>query len=411
VKPPVLHPPRPAQRGEGLRRLAVLLAALAAGTCTRDINLLSRADAGSGDTVTNPLCSGVGPSIQLPTAAGLTCAAALETRGHRYVLCSCESMSAPARVRSDAFDSRDATAFDEIAAAIGIDGDLVANAEVRAGGALHVAGAGGIRTSTQLRSGASLRVGGPATLSDQNVDVGTDAFVNGNVSGRLRVTGTLHVPPGAQLTADVEYAARVDEAVTVSPPCDCGAGFVDVAGAIAAAAASNHNATIGLAPTRLADVPQATTISLPCGTFYLDDIDADAAVTVAVHGRALLAIGGDVTTHAGFTVQLDPSAELDLLVAGQLITSGGGAFGAAGAAARFRVWIGGTATTIFDDAPAVSAVIHAPIAAVTAPGGLPLSGSLLARSVSIGADTTVHFDRAILAAGTVCNEPEAAIVP
>jgi hypothetical protein len=48
---------------------------------------------------------------------------------------------------------------------------------------------------------------------------------------------------------------------------------------------------------------------------------------------------------------------------------------------------------------------------VTAASGLPLWGSLLARSVSIGADTTLHYDRAILEAGTVCNEPAATIVP
>ena len=52
-------------------------------------------------------------------------------------------------------------------------------------------------------------------------------------SGRLRVSGTLHVPPGAQLTGGVEYATLVNEAITVSAPCDCSAGFVDVAGAIA----------------------------------------------------------------------------------------------------------------------------------------------------------------------------------
>ena len=106
-------------------------------------------------------------------------------------------------------------------------------------------------------------------LSDENVDVGADAFVNGNVSGRLRVNGTLHVPPGAQLTGGVEYTTLVNEAITVSPPCDCSAGFVDIAGAIAAAAATNADAAIGLQPTALADVTTPANIVLPCGVFYL----------------------------------------------------------------------------------------------------------------------------------------------
>ena len=57
------------------------------------------------------------------------------------------------------------------------------------------------------------------------------------------------------------------------------------------------------------------------------------------------------------------------------------------------------------------AVIHAPFAPVSAPSGISLYGSLLARSISIGADSTLHFDRAIRAAGTICGEPAAAVVP
>jgi hypothetical protein len=48
---------------------------------------------------------------------------------------------------------------------------------------------------------------------------------------------------------------------------------------------------------------------------------------------------------------------------------------------------------------------------VAAPSGLDLRGSLLARDAVIGADATLHYDRAILAAGTVCGEPAGAIVP
>ena len=393
--------------------LALLFTVTLVAACSRDINLLPpRADGSvAGDTsVTNPLCSGLGAPIQLPTATGAACAAALATRGHRFALCSCESVSAPARIRTDSFDSRLTPAFQETDAAIGIGGDLVANAEVRAGGALHVAGPGGIRTSTQLRSAGSLRVGGPAMLSDQNVDIDTDAFVNGNISGRLRVNGTLHVPPGAQLTGGVEYTTLVNEAITVSPPCDCSAGFVNIAGAIAAAATTNADAAIGLQPTALADVTTPATIVLPCGVFYLADIDAEAPVTLVVRGHTLLAVGGDVTARAGFTVQLDPSAELDLLVLGQLIVTGGGTFGATGAAPRFRVWVASTTTVLFDGAPAINGVIHAPTAPVTASGGLPLWGSLLARSVAIGADSDLHFDRAIREAGAICNEPAAAPV-
>ena len=81
------------------------------------------------------------------------------------------------------------------------------------------------------------------------------------------------------------------------------------------------------------------------------------------------------------------------------------------APARFRVWVAGGDSVTFDGAPSVYAVVHAPAAPVSAPAGLPLWGSLLARAISINADSMLHYDRAIFAAGSVCNEPEAVPVP
>jgi len=431
-------------------RAALLAAvAVAAASCNHDVNLTApRADGGAGSGGSNgsggttglggtggttgtggtgggaattgggggsggsPACSGVGAPIVLPTSTNAACAAALESRGHRFVLCSCGDMSAPAQVRSDAFDSRSPIVMDENAAAYGINGNLNAIGELRAGGAIYVAGANGVTASSQFRTSGSLRVGGPMTMTtNDNADIGGDAYINGNVTGNVKISGTLHAPTGAALGSGVEYATLVSEAVTVSPPCDCSAGFVDVAGAIAAAATSNADGAIGLQPTALASVTTPKIVELSCGTYYLTAVDATAAVTLVVHGRALLAVAGDVTARNGFAVQLDPNAELDLLIAGGLTTRNGGTFGATIAPARFRVWIGGTSSIVFDGAPWIGAVVHAPSAAVTASAGLPLWGSLLARSISIGADSMVHYDRAILAAGTICGEPAAAVVP
>jgi hypothetical protein len=417
---PVARCPLPVSRFFQIAPALVLLA-----NCTRDINLLSRDGGGSGGAAvvdagdalpptdaTNPACTGLGPPIVLPTNTGAPCAGALAALGHRFALCSCETMTAPARVRTDAYDSRNAGVADEIAAAIGIGGDLNASAEVRAGGALWVAGANGISATNSIRAATSLRVGGPMVMHSDHADIGGDAYITGSVTGDVRVSGTLHVSPGATVDSAVE-AATVDRSqpVSVAAPCDCSAGFVDIAGAIATATTANADADIGLSPAALASVTAPMTIELPCGTFSLSDINATSSVTLAVHGRTLLAVAGDVTVRGGLTVQLDPAAELDLLVGGQLIASGGAAFGASGAAARFRVWIAGTSTIVLDDAPPVNAVLRAPSAWVNAASGLPLSGSLLARDVSIGADSTLHFDRAVLEAGAACGAPASAVVP
>jgi hypothetical protein len=392
---------------------ALAVAAVCApGACTRDVNLLPRLDGGAPFPEAGVLaCSGAGDPIQLPTAVGLTCAAALATRGHRFALCSCETLNALSRIRTDAFDSRDATVSDELSAAIGVNGGLLASAEVRVGGALYVGGTTGVVASDQVRSAASLRVGGPLTMLLANADIGADAFVAGDVSGSVRVSGALHVPAPATLGSDVQAASTLREAVVVTPPCDCSAGFADAAAAITSAVAANGNAAIALPPDALAHVTAALRLDLPCGVFHVAGIDAAAPVTLAVHGRALLAVTADVAVRASFAVELDPGAELDLVVGGRLSTYGDVTFGATAAPARFRVWIAGSNSVVFDYEPTVAAVIHAPLAAVTAPSGVDLRGSLLARDVVIGADATLHYDRAILAAGTACGQPAGDVVP
>ena len=68
-------------------------------------------------------------------------------------------------------------------------------------------------------------------------------------------------------------------------------------------------------------------------------------------------------------MNLDPSAELDLLIGGWFTTERRGTIGAPDAPARFRIWIAGTESLVFDDQPTVAAVVHAPGAASARPTG------------------------------------------
>jgi hypothetical protein len=412
--------PAPASARAAAIRLALVALALArpASGCWRDVKLLPgppgdgdgsvdrRAETGGPTACTDP-----GDPVVLLTAAGPTCAAALGARGHRFVLCSCETMTVSARIRTDAFDSRDPTMEDDVAAAVGIGGALQSTAEIRAGGALYVAGAGGVRASDHLETTRSLRVGGPLAMLSSTADIETDAFIAGDVTGDVRVRGTLHVPTTATVNPGAEAGAVTREPVAVPTPCDCSAGFADVAGAIAAAAAAHGDDAARFSPDALAAVTAPARLDLPCGAFYLTGIDTGAAVTLAVHGRALLAVGGDVVLRGPVGVELDPSAELDLLVGGRLAAAGGHTLGVPASPARFRIWIAGSSSVVLDDGPTVGAVIHAPEAPLTAPGGLTLYGSLLARTVGLGAESMLRFDRAILAAGAACGAPAAEIVP
>ena len=183
-----------------------------------------------------------------------------------------------------------------------------------------------------------------------------------------------------------------------------------MAGAINTAALNNGDAAAGFGPDALAMVSIATQLSLVCGTYFLNAIDATAPVTLTVHGRALLAVGTNVSLGAGLTVKLDTSAELDLLVGGWINTSGG-TIGASSAPARFRIWTASTDSLTFDDQPTIAAVVHAPGSVATATSGLTLSGSLFVKTLILSGDSELHYDRAILSAGAECGELVATPVP
>src|SRR5262249_54769936 len=139
----------------------------------------------------------------------------------------------------------------------------------------------------------------------------------------------------------IDTPAILRQPISVPPPCDCGAPVADIPGALAATAARNDNLAAGLSPGRLAAVDTSTAVDLPRGQDRLSAISAQQALFLAVHGRALLAVAGNVDLRAGLTVALDPDAELDLIVGGRLTSSGGASIGST-APARFRIWLAGS---------------------------------------------------------------------
>ena len=433
--------PAPRARSARAWSLAAALAAVAAAAspgCRRDIHLLPDLSFdGGGDTGLGrvdgavdrarvdaaPACVGLGPPITLPTANGLTCAAALATRGHHFAVCTCNLENPSplpletlgARLRTYAFDSTNSSyGDDKVSAAVGIDGALTTSADLEVEGAIYVAG-GFVTANGHLQAGASFRSAGPLTMqSSEQADLQGDAYINGYVSGSVNVSGTLYVPTTFDVGEDVQAKAIYPGPVSVSAPCDCSNGFVNVGSAIDQASMNNGDAAAGFDQDALAAVSSATQLTLGCGTYYLSAIGsatgATPPITLVVHGHALLAVGGDVIINGGLNVMLDPSAELDLLVGQWLITKGG-TIGAPSAPARFRIWVASTDTLAFDGQPTIAAVVHAPFSQAIVSSGLTLSGSLFVDSLTLLADSEVHYDKAILSVGAECGEPVASPPP
>ena len=393
---------------------ALTLALGLAGACSRDVELVGgdggrQRDAG-GDGGRS--CSGLGPPLRVDEAGAAECGGAVAAASHRHALCSCGALTISAMLQTRSFDSTGLTSGDQQTAAIGVNQALRVNASLDVGGALVVADPAGVSASAELETTESLRSGGPLTSSSSEVQVGTDAFVASDVSGQVKVTGVLHVPAAATVAASVTSASVLREPVTVAAPCDCTAGAaidpVRVAAA-ASAAGGNDNASIGLEAGALARTGMEQ-LDLPCGRFHLSSIDIERELELRVHGRTVLAVSGDVVLRERLDVVLDAGAELDLVIAGTLRLSGGAHLGAIAAPARVRVWLGGTGTVVLDDHPTIGAVLHAPRATISAPGGFELHGSVLAGALSFGAGATVRYDRSILGGGVVCGVPASAAV-
>jgi hypothetical protein len=246
-------------------------------------------------------------------------------------------------------------------------------------------------------------------MLSSNADVEGDAFVAGALSGSVRVKGVLHVPTGAAVGTDVEAQDTVREPVTITPPCPCDPSFVDLSTvlstAIDGAGAHTGDDAAALGPGGSLSPVTATTVDLPCGTFHVSTIDAGGRLTLAVHGRAALVVTGDVSLRAGLSIILDSGAELDLIVGGRLSTSGGDVVGVPASAARFRIWIAGSESVVFDGAPSIGALIYAPRAAAVASQGFELWGSMLVDSLTLGGEVSLHFDHAALGAGSECGDP------
>ncbi|HEY8926253.1 MAG TPA: hypothetical protein VIU64_17855 [Polyangia bacterium] len=418
----------PCRRSGGDEALARALAAatlllsstaVVAPGCSRDVDLLQPPGGGDGSVVPadGPLpplsCQGLGLPVRFVTASGPTCAATIAARAHRTGICSCSdwTVSGPVQITNSASAPGEVTAN----VGLGVNGALVATNDLTVAGAVYASGAKGVTVGGHVDVDASLRSGGPITfLGPGQATVGGDVYGASDVLGPARITGTLHLPAGALVGAATFPAAVLREPIKVDPPCDCAAPF-DVSAAIAAAMAANDDAALNITADGLANVTTATKIDFSCGIYAFSSISSQASLTFGIHGRVLIAVAGDVLLQRALAIAFDPavpSAELDLLVLGSFIANGGPTVPVGTVYSDLlRVWIAGAGPIVVPSAPVLGGVFHAPGAALMAPRGLTLIGSITAGSLAVAGQVSVDFDDAILEAGTECGDPKVEPLP
>jgi hypothetical protein len=195
----------------------------------------------------------------------------------------------------------------------------------------------------------------------------------------------------------------------VVDPCPCGpSDRIPVADIVAAAATDNDNAAIGLDPDALVSPGGRLRLDLPCGKYFLNGIESNESIVVAVHGNAAIFLDGDLLydgTQLDFLVA--PGAELDLFVSGRVAVRGQFNFGSRAHPFASRLYVGGTgeAVTLQDDT-VLNGFVYAADGRVSASHPVTLHGGLFVGEFSSLGDTRLHYDRAILSAGDSCGPPD-----
>ena len=395
----------------GIVHLALGLATLAslAGCTTEDIVAIRRC---TGAACAAPddrpgYCQQSGPSILLPTLGGsATCAGALATRTFQFALCTCTDYASNVGLSTDSFDSATGPyrAPGGVAAAVGVNGKLESTGSATIRGSLWVAGA-------DLRFGPSLDVSGDLSAAGRlgsaitSVRVGGAARVGSDIEvASLTVAGTLSLPAAATLTAPTQSVGALRrEAVTVAPPCPCGAASeIDIAALVEAHRSANHNADIGLGADSLVGFTQDQTRELPCGRYFLSRIDGRAGLTLVITGRVALFIAGDITLTGALRVDVRPGGQLDLFVGTHIDVGSDLSFGSPAAPADARLYVGGGGAINLAGNSVIAGNLYAPRADLVISGGAEVFGALLVQRVVHSAPLSLHHDVAVRRAGDSC---------
>jgi hypothetical protein len=352
-------------------------------------------------------CEGSGPPVTVGPPGAMRCAGRLAETVFRYSLCSCSNLGLAGFLRTDSYDSARGMMGRERGGAVGVNGNYTIVGYSQIGDTLTSSGIAPLRLVGAHNLDGDFNLGGPLEVVG-TLDVARNSRIRSNITalGPMRVRGDLLHQSGALALGVIRVDGRRSSgAVTVDPPCACGAGEIfDVAAAVRDAQARNDNADAAFDPTRFNAVLGRQVTTLPCGRFYADRVAGLGSIELRVEGRTALFIGGDFDLGGFFDVQLGPRGELDVFIAGSVLGAGYLRMGGASRPSGVRIYIGGDRGFTLLGASRFVGNVYAPRAAVTIAGYMNLHGALFAQNIITGGDLDVHYDRSILRAGDDCPE-------
>ena len=215
------------------------------------------------------------------------------------------------------------------------------------------------------------------------------------------------MPAGTSITATTtDIASQASGVVDVSAPCDCGEdAAVDPAALVSTFAVVNDNGAAGFDPSVLNDHAPDAVVELPCGRLYVPAISGAGALTLRVTGRTALFVGGDLSPSGAFRVEVAPGGELDLFIAGNVVSASSMELGSPATPSAVRLYVGGDQPIALSGGGVFAGFIYAPRARFTMSTAIEIFGGLFASGIVASDSLTVHYDEAILAAADDCDPP------
>jgi hypothetical protein len=354
-------------------------------------------------------CTNGGPPINVPVNMTAACTGNLAQTTFTWALCSCNNVNGTDALQTDIYDSTKGPypQAGPLGGSVGANGVLQSSSLVVIGGTLWTAGSTGISSTGSVNVKEELHVNGPVNV--RGFSVGYDAFVNGAVSGgTLSIGKNLTVPNGVTPTgtAVVGQTIHVPPPVSVPPPCRCApSDIIPVATIVAARAMNNDDAAIGLNPSIVTGPTGGIRLDLPCGEYYLNGITNSDPVAIVAHGHTALYIGSNISPSATLTITLDPTATLDLFVAGTINTSNTLTIGNINYPALSRTYIGGSQALTFSSGVSLGTNFYAPNAHLDWGAGTDIYGSVFSGDFLGSSKVAIHYDSAVLQQGSSCGPP------
>lgn len=294
------------------------------------------------------------------------------------------------------------------------------------------------RGASTDQSGAidgSLVIGGPgpATISGNpaeihgQVELAGDLVFAGNVrvagsvfsrdlprgNGMLQIEGDLHhAPQRANIVPSnvIVSGAVIDDDYAGVAPCACGPSSApELAGMIGAALSGNDDARAQLTPSSLSELAAARSVNLDCGRYYFSNVSSLSSLSVHVSGQVAVFVSGDFGVRGDVAFELEPDAELALLIGGNLSLGGAARFGDPARPGASRIYVkGGVELATSGDLPALvrpsSASgdalfvgnLYAPAATLQVAPHSDVYGSLFVKQLIVLQSLFVHYDPSVI---------------